>query len=286
MPKKIMFAVSNIENEGNKILHCQDIDKNDYDTKYKGHLTCIKGCTARIKYTQRKNNVKFFSTWNKEGSLHDEGCPYHVDYKGKKGREKLKAFYESVQLNDDTILKRLKWKMSRLLNVYDENKIEHPQNGSAMVTTVGEIIVDIPVEDENGGKSEKMPTLKYEDANYITKDDVNCMKSVYGIIDNVQLVEEEIGTTYAYFNLKTRQSIVNIYFPEAFYSNEDANGVDEFKKFIKIVKSMVENSSEEVLVIAYGDIKVKKKMGVNVNVIAPKRLLVNNKTYFEILGGV
>ena len=67
MAKKIMLALSNAEGDSNKPIHCQDLDKNDYETKYKGHLTCIKGCNARIKYTERKNNVKFFSTWNKEG---------------------------------------------------------------------------------------------------------------------------------------------------------------------------------------------------------------------------
>ena len=119
MPKKIMLALSNAEGDCDKPIHCEDLDKNDYETKYKGHLTCIKGCKARIKYTERKNNVKFFSTWNKEGDLHDEGCPYHVDYKGKRGRAKLKAYYEGIQLDDDTILKRLQWKMERLLKIHD-----------------------------------------------------------------------------------------------------------------------------------------------------------------------
>lgn len=89
--------------------------------------------------------------------------------------------------------------------------------------------------------------------------------------------------TYAYFNLKTKQSVTNIYFPEAFYSNEDANGVEEFVDYIKRVRKMVEMKNEDVMVIAYGDIRVKKKMGVNVNVISPNRILVDNKTYFNIL---
>ena len=40
--------------------------KNEYERKYKCKLNCIKGCNARIKFTERKNNIKFFSTWNKE----------------------------------------------------------------------------------------------------------------------------------------------------------------------------------------------------------------------------
>ena len=51
MPKKIMLALSNAEGDCDKPIHCEDLDKNDYETKYKGHLTCIKGCKARIKYT-------------------------------------------------------------------------------------------------------------------------------------------------------------------------------------------------------------------------------------------
>ena len=283
MQKKIMFALSNAEGDCNKTIHCEDLDKNDYETKYKGYLTCIKGCKARIKYTERKNDVKFFSTWNKEGHLHDEGCPYHVDYKGKRGRAKLEAHYKGIQLDDDTILKRLKWKMERLLSIHSEDEIEHPQNGSLRVINTTESTVDVSVEDENGEKNGKAPNLKHEDANFITKDDEGCMKSVFGVIDNVQLISEKSGATYAYFNLKTRHSIVNIYFPEAFYSNEDVHGVENFEIYINRVKKMVETGKEEIMAIAYGDIRVKKKIGVNIHVISPKRVLVNNKTYFDIM---
>ena len=63
-----MFAKSNVEGDKKKDSYCGDLDKNDYETKYKGHLTCIKGCPAKIKFTERKNNVKFFSTWNTSAS--------------------------------------------------------------------------------------------------------------------------------------------------------------------------------------------------------------------------
>lgn len=283
MLKKIMLALSNAEGDVYKSIFCQDIDKNDYETKYKGHLTCIKGCKARIKFTERKNNVKFFSTWNKEGGLHNEDCPYHVDYKGKKGRAKLRAYYERIQLDDDTIFKRLQWKMEGLLKEHNENEIEHPKNGSVRIDKNGEVAVDVPIEDEYGEKSEKAPNLKYEDANFITKDDEGCMKSVYGFIDNVQFVKEKTGAAYAYFNLKTKHSVVNIYFPEAFYRNEDAKGVEEFERFINSVKKMVDSGPGKIMVIGYGDIKTKKKMGVNVNIISPKRVLVDNKTYYSVL---
>ncbi len=286
MPQKIMYAYSNADGDQNKPICCNDIDKNEYETKYKGHLTCIKCSKARMKYTERKNEVKFFSTWNKEGHLHDEGCPYNVIYKGKRGRAKLKAFYENVRLDDDTILRRLKWKMSTLLNEYKEEAMKHPHQGSSKVETTEFAEVGVPVVDENGNESRKSPALRYDDANYITRDDVGCKKSVYGVIDNVQLIKEKNGAAYAYFNLKTRMSVVNVYLPEAFYENEDANGVEEFEKFVGSVKRMVESNKKNIMVIAYGDIRAKKKMGLNINVISPKRILVDNKTYFSILNGI
>ena len=82
-----LFQADSNKGDCDKPIHCEDLDKNDYETKYKGHLTCIKGCKARIKYTERKNNVKFFSTWNKEGDLHDEGV--HIMWITRESEEEL-----------------------------------------------------------------------------------------------------------------------------------------------------------------------------------------------------
>lgn len=56
-----------------------DMDKIEYDEKYKGHLLCINGCNARVKFTQRNNkkHTKFFSNWNGDGKKHNEYCPYN-----------------------------------------------------------------------------------------------------------------------------------------------------------------------------------------------------------------
>ena len=113
MAKKILFAKAKVDEEERNI-YCNDLDKEDYDSKYKGHLTCINGCKARVKFTQRKNNIKFFSTWNKEGKLHNKDCPYFVEYKGVKGRQKLNAYYKSIELDDDTIFNRIKRKYNEL----------------------------------------------------------------------------------------------------------------------------------------------------------------------------
>ncbi len=287
MAKKIMYAKSNVEGDIKKEVYCGDLDKNDYETKYKGHLTCIKGCPAKIKFTERKNNVKFFSTWNKEGHLHNEGCPYHVDYKGKVGRKKLRAYYESIELSEETILRRLQRKMKGLLRQYSDEDMVDPPNGSREVDAVGEDEAVVFEGDENGNKSEYMPRIKCEDAEYISTDDIGCRKAVYGFISNVQLEKDKNKIEFAYFNLKTKHSTVNIAFPEAFYSHELSAGLGEFEIYISRVKELVEKHPDTIMVIAYGDITKKKrdKKGVNVSVISPNRVLVNNKTYKQIVYG-
>ena len=287
MARKIMYAISNVEGDSKKKIYCENLEKNEYEAKYKGYLTCIKGCQARIKFTQRKNDIKFFSTWNKEGNLHEKSCPYHVDYKGKMGRKKLNAYYQSIELSEEIILRRLKRKMEGLLKQYSDEDIIDPPNGSMEVDVIGEDEVAVFEGDENGKKSEYLPRIYYEDAEYISADDIGCRKSVYGFISNVQLEEDKKKGKYAYFNLATKHSTVNIAFPEAFYSNELSSGVQEFEIYVSKVKELVQKHPNKIMVIAYGEItrKKKDKNGVNVSVISPNRILVDNKTYRQLVYG-
>lgn len=285
MARKIMYAISNVEGDSKKKIYCENLEKNEYEAKYKGYLTCIKGCQARIKFTQRKNDIKFFSTWNKEENLHEKSCPYHVDYKGKMGRKKLNAYYQSIELSEEIILRRLKRKMEGLLKQYSDEDIIDPPNGSMEVDVIGEDEVAVFEGDENGKKSECLPRIYYEDAEYISTDDIGCRKSVYGFISNVQLEEDKKKGKYAYFNLATKHSTVNIAFPEAFYSNELSSGVQEFEIYVSKVKELVQKHPNKIMVIAYGEItrKKKDKNGVNVSVISPNRILVDNKTYKQLV---
>lgn len=287
MARKIMYAISNVEGDSKKKIYCENLEKNEYEAKYKGYLTCIKGCQARIKFTQRKNDIKFFSTWNKEGNLHEKSCPYHVDYKGKMGRKKLNAYYQSIELSEEIILRRLKRKMEGLLKQYSDEDIIDPPNGSMEVDVIGEDEVAVFEGHENGKKSEYLPRIYYEDAEYISTDDIGCRKSVYGFISNVQLEEDKKKGKYAYFNLATKHSTVNIAFPEAFYSNELSSGVQEFEIYVSKVKELVQKHPNKIMVIAYGEItrKKKDKNGVNVSVISPNRILVDNKTYKQLVYG-
>ena len=62
---------------------------------------------AKIKFTEKKN-IKFFSTWNKEGHLHDEDCPYNINYTEKK---RIYGYFSKIWLSDEDVFRRLKRKM-------------------------------------------------------------------------------------------------------------------------------------------------------------------------------
>lgn len=269
------------QNIKNKEIKLEEISKEIYDEMYRGHLTCINECKARIKFTERKDGVKFYSTWNGDGNLHDLGCPYNVNYKGEKGRAKFKAFYKAIKIDDDTILRKLKNRFNKMrkdINNPGDSKSELDSRMKYINNDEGE---DRLVVNENGVEQDKIPNIRYSNAEQVTTDDIGAIKAVWGIIDNVQLVENSTNDIYAYFNLRTENNKINIYFPEAFYKNEQVNSIEEFKLFINNVQKMVDE--KEIFVIAYGEIKKKKKLGLNVNVISPKRLIINGKTYYNIL---
>lgn len=41
-------------NYNGKDIFVRTLSKEDYDSEYKGKLTCIHGCNARIRFTERK----------------------------------------------------------------------------------------------------------------------------------------------------------------------------------------------------------------------------------------
>lgn len=288
MEKKIKYAQSNLpEDKEDKIKKCDDIDKNEYDTKYRGKLTCYKGCKAKIKFTERKNGLKFFSTWNKEGSLHKKSCPYYVNYKGRIGRKNLTDYFESISIDEDTIQRRLQDKLERFKYTYNPLDIVDPTNGSEIVDYSGTETEKVnQVGDENEEAEEgRERNIHYQDARYTTVDDIGSRLSIYGYINNCQLCQDDFGRVYAYFNLDTEDTAVSILFSEAFYSNEFLNDVNVFKDYITKVDQLVSKNPNEIFVIAYGDItkKIKDKSGVNVSVVSPKRILITDKTYKKLL---
>jgi len=262
------------------------LDRLDYNTKYREKLTCINNCKARIKFTESKStHKKFFSTWNGDGALHEKTCPYHVDYKGKIGRKKLEEFFEGQKVPDDAIEESLLRKAKALRQEYDKGKISHPKNGSNKVDPKGNGDVLEGYTNETGGEDyTKRQYIQSKEAIYITEDDEKRIITVYGTAENVQIQKDKNGKEYAYINLISGITNVSVVFQEAFYSNEASNGVEEFEKFVRILKEHINSSGKTVEIIAYGQLKTKRSIrGINLNVIHPKHILIDSTKYNQII---
>ena len=67
LQKSYSKDLSNIDGE-NKPIYVQNMEKDVYENVYKGNLTCIHGCEARIKFTERKNGKRKQGNCNRSGS--------------------------------------------------------------------------------------------------------------------------------------------------------------------------------------------------------------------------
>lgn len=86
-------------------VYYKHLDKDLYEAKYQEYLSCISSeCNAMIKFTHRNNGVKFSSTWNGHGDLHDFECPYFLKDKGEVERKNIIHKIESAPVTDEHII--------------------------------------------------------------------------------------------------------------------------------------------------------------------------------------
>lgn len=286
---KIEWALyTDPESKKVKEIYYDDIGKEEYEIKYKNNLTCINECKARIKFTHKKNNSKFFSTWNGEGAIHKEGCPFHVEYKGKIGRNKLKAFYEKREINENDINTTLLNKIRGLKRKYNGEDGDKIHTGTKEVENIGEktVLAD-NTEAITGQDSEHRERRNHNimsiDANHLTTIDIGTRRCVYGIGSNAQ-IDAKNGEYFGYINLKNREYTVSVYFPKAFYSQENGITLEDFKRLINIlIKEINEKTERKVIIVCYGEIKRKEKKGVNVNIINERHIYINDMSIRQIL---
>lgn len=180
--QKMIYALRYFNDGSTEVVKCYDLDKIDYQSKYRGHLRCINGCKARIKFTQRKDNYKFFSTWNDDGNKHNKDCPYCVIYDSVIGRKKIVEYYEGMQVDDEHIENTLYKKAMSLMNKYNEIKIQTKNNGSEHVQNVGSKNV-LVYKNEEDGRKDSFPLervrIQTKDASYLTLDDVERKLCIY-----------------------------------------------------------------------------------------------------------
>lgn len=287
--EKMEWALyTNPQSSVKESIYYEDVDRVEYESKYRNNITCINGCDAKVKFTHRKNNVKFFSTWNGEGNKHNEGCPFHVIYKGKLGRLRLKSYYEKRELNDNdikiTLLNKIRG-LKRKYNGEDENKI---QTSTKNIEDTGELLV--PEDDTEAistdnlhNKDRRMHNIMSIDARHLSMTYVGTRKCVYGIASNVQ-IENRNGGYFAYINLDNNGYSVSTYFPMAFYSQETGVTLDDFKRLFKILNIEINDKPKrKIVIVCYGEIKRKAKKGININIINEKHIYINDMSIRQIL---
>ncbi|MBU3203726.1 hypothetical protein [Clostridium algidicarnis] len=275
-------------NDGTKIVkkYVDNIEKEEYDYIYKRKLTCIHGCEAKVKFTQKKNKKKFFSTWNKDGKKHNENCEYHVQYTDELGRKKLKAIAEHIQVNDEQIEAALKRKIKNLKKEFRGEINESDNLGSKVIINTGESDVKVGNDDAdgNGDKVSKRENITSIDASLINSTYENRRKCVYGRIDNVQYSHSESSELYGYLNLVNDYYKVSVYFPTSYYEGNEFKK-EELEKTLEILKTDIEKNNKKTIVTCYGEIKSKKgkKNDYNIHVINPKHILINEMSMNKIL---
>lgn len=263
-------------------IYVMNLTREEYEDKYRGNLYCINGCDAKVKFTERKNGIKYLSTWNNEGEKHNDDCEYHVKYKGSSGRKRLEADNRSAKISEEQIINAIDRKFKELTTNYLSVKKGREFQGTNKVEDLGEETVKVYSDD---GKSEgttgrkNVTSIKAE---YINSTLIGIQKCVIGNVKSAT-VNYDKGEIYGYLNLKNDNYNVSVYFPEAFFK-DDKFSENNYKKLVEIINNKLEND-EKVIVVCYGEIKNKKKSkrDFNINIISPNRIKINGCSLNEIL---
>ncbi|EDT23637.1 hypothetical protein [Clostridium perfringens] len=271
-------------------LNVNNIEPDDYKSKYRGNLTCICGCEARIKFTNKKNGKKILSTWNKEGKKHDPDiCPYYVEYRNVKGRNKLIEKSELGMVSDEKVEASLKRKFKNLMLKFNQNDINIDKNYNSKIINDGEKNIYTVKNDDTGEtKSINNGRISYMESETINDDYNMLIRGIIGNVDNIYISEgkeeneEGLEGFYGYINLKSNYNKIHVYFPQAYYEGNEYK-LKDLKRFLEILRK--ENKSKNMIVACYGMIKRKddSKNGFNINIINPKHIIINGMTVKEIL---
>ncbi|TVX95187.1 hypothetical protein [Cohnella terricola] len=277
---KIEWAFYQNGDETEEVFY-EYLDKDLYESKYQEHLYCISAeCNAMIKFTHRKNGVKFFSTWNGQGDLHDTECPYYLQNKGDVERNKILGLIESAPITDEHIINTILNK-SKNLKTKEKKKVPN-RRLTTRRTLQGEQsskpeVIDNGNINEKGSSQIKIFSL---DSKHITPDYVGYRKCVFGKIRHVYFNETD---DYVYLNLDNDQYKVSVYLPHAFYADPEKTTKSALETFLRIVKHDL-RANNELIIICVGMIRFKgNQQGVNVHVINPSHLLINDAKYYEII---
>ena len=261
----------------------QTMSKESYKEKYRGNLTCIHGCEARIKFTEKNNGSKFYSTWNNEGNKHKDSCEFHVNYNGKAGRKRLIIDENKKEITEDQIRNAIIRNFKELKKIYNKiNNGEEAQSTNLIENLGNKNIAKLTDKEGSVSNVTGRTNVITIEADTINSTYNEIRKCVVGIGKNIQFYDEAMP--YGYLNLKSEYYDVATYFPEAFFADNNIS-VTDFKKISDIINKEIKEHNRKITVICFGKItnKKKKKNDYNINVISPDHIMINEMALNDIL---
>lgn len=279
---KIEWALYETESACEKI-HFTELDKDIYNKTYRDNLFCItEMCNAKIKFTEKTNGTKYYSTWNNQGNKHSENCPYYLMHKDQVERNKVKENLIRTSLSDDHIENTI---LNKSRNLKKSKEVVKPKEQLTTRRVIDGEEQEMPKAVDDGTIGEETVSgirIGSIEGKFLTPDYVGFRKCVYGRIKSAYMNEE---SGYVYLNLENEFYNFSVYLPQAFYADPKLTTIESLKIFVDIMRYELLNQEnvKDLVIVCVGHITEKQSSGYNVRVLNPRHLLINDMKYYEVI---
>ncbi len=268
----------------NEYRHYSQLDKTLYESQYYKKLFCFTpGCNAEIKFTERRNGTKFFSTMNKQGTSHDPECPYFLNNEGEVLRRRLaEGSIIGTSVSDEHLANTVKNK-SRSLKRKVPRPSSIPQKRGTTRRTVSSRQETVSQVVDNGtvGESSLSSRIRINslNSNYVTGDYLGQRKCVFGKVISVIFNEEE---GYGNICLENEKNQINAFIPPAFYADGSTTR-NALNIFLSIIQRELIDKKELILICVGMIHENPNGEGININILRPSHMVVNDKQYYQVI---
>lgn len=265
-------------------IYYESLDKSLYDSQYAGKLFCYTpNCNAEIRFTERTDGTKFFSTMNNQGTSHDKMCPYYLNYEGEVSRRRFAGgSIIGTSVSDEHIINTIRNK-SRSLKRRTLRPYVRGQRGTSRRTIDGgEETVSQVVDNGTVGESSLSSRIRITslNSNFVTGDYLGQRKCIVGKIVGLSFNKNE---GYGSIQLENKSEKINAFIPPAFYSDETITTRATLNLFMNIIQQEL-NRDIELILVCVGMLQEDQNgKGININVISPLHLRINDKRYYDII---
>ncbi|QJD85981.1 hypothetical protein [Cohnella herbarum] len=267
-------------------VYYEQLDDTLYQSQYVDHLFCTtENCEAEIKFTERKDGVKFFSTKNGQGTKHLLDCPYYLNYDGEVPRKKLIGVPVDGSVSDDWILNTLLSKSRSLKNKNKPPKVRKKPGSSKRVINTGEENVPVPVDGGVTGTDNIVDNIRFGtiNSNFVTKDFLGQRRRIVGTAIEAEYIDNGSDDEFGVIRLQNDNIHINAYFPPAFYADPRVTTKTALETYINLIKQEIVKG-KQITIICLGLLEEDRRgNGININIINFKHIIANEDKYYKII---